>query len=267
MKKIRILKAFVLVLLAFLLCLVGCSSDNVIYRVTNTDGPYKPVMAGTAATSGNGVNHDHSGKKRVALTFDDGPHTTRTKEIVDELSKYGFHATFFVVGNRVDGTEYGGGQAMLYAINAGNEIAVHGYTHDVNYAKCSDATYEYELSQTVKAIQSIKPGYTPKLMRPIGGSITDARVSSCPYSVIMWSVDSLDWQNSSDASGVQVIVDNVMSSVKEGDIILMHDIKQNSSDAAKIIIKRLYDEGYEIVTVSELLGSELQPGVKYSRAK
>ena len=66
---------------------------------------------------------------------------------------------------------------------------------------------------------------------------------------------------------MQVIVDNVMSSVKEGDIILMHDIKQNSSDAAKIIIKRLYDEGYEIVTVSELLGSELQPGVKYSRAK
>ena len=53
-------------------------------------------------------------KKRVAITFDDGPHNVFTQAIVDELDKYGFHATFFVVGNRVDGSEYGGGKTIPY---------------------------------------------------------------------------------------------------------------------------------------------------------
>ena len=68
--------------------------------------------------------------KRVAITFDDGPHNVRTVKIVDELAKYGFHATFFVVGNRVDGSAYNGSSAVKYAIENGNEIAIHGYTHE-----------------------------------------------------------------------------------------------------------------------------------------
>ena len=132
--------------------------------------------------------------KRVALTFDDGPHVTRTKAIVDELNKYGYHATFFVVGNRVDGTEYSGGNAMKYAYDAGNEIAIHGYTHSVYYNSCTDEEYRAELDNTVKAIQKYIPDYEVKLMRPIGGAITAERVEECDYSVIMWNVDSLDWK-------------------------------------------------------------------------
>ena len=261
-------------MLAFCLCFAGCNAKTGSDDSFGKD--FAPVMAGVSnnggTNNGNGAGANKPaktdkpnphGKKRVAITYDDGPHTTRTKLIADELEKYGFHATFFVVGNRVDGTKYNGGQAMLYALEKGNEIAIHGYTHTAYYGSCSDETYAYELSQTVKAIQKLKAGYTPTLMRPIGGDITAERIKSCEYSVIMWSVDSLDYKNSSVDGGVQNIVDNVMSNVKDGDIILMHDIYENTYEASKIILKRLYDEGYEVVTVSELLGDDLQPGRLY----
>lgn len=273
-KSVNKIRSMLLLLMAFCICFAGC---NVNVEIDDDFGEdFIPVMAGTNTTSnstsnngnsgnsGNNANNP-SGKKRVAITYDDGPHVTRTKLIADELEKYGFHATFFVVGNRVDGTEYNGGQAMLYALEKGNEIAIHGYTHGAYYNKCNDETYNYELSQTVKAIQKMKPGYTPTLMRPIGGAITQERVNSCPYSVIMWSVDSLDYKNAFVEGGVDNIVNNVMSGLKDGDIILMHDIYENTYEASKIILKRLYDEGYEVVTVSELIGDNIKPGHKYSK--
>lgn len=219
-------------------------------------------------STGNNKNYT----KRVALTFDDGPHVTRTKAIVDELTKYGYNATFFVVGNRVDGTEYSGGAAMKYAYDAGNEIGIHGYTHKKYYSTCSDADYYAELNNTVKAIQKYIPDYEIKLMRPIGGEITAERVDTCEYSVIMWNVDSLDWDNrysDSSSEGAQekfdAIVNNVMSKVSDGSIILLHDIYQSTLDATIEIIRRLHEEGYDIVTVSELIGDNMQPGVKYSK--
>lgn len=264
-RKANSLRSVFLLLIAFCLCFSGCNAKKEIDDDFGKE--FVPVMAGNNATKNpNSANKPNpNGKKRVAITYDDGPHVTRTKLIADELEKYGFHATFFVVGNRVDGTKYNGGQAMLYALEKGNEIAIHGYTHGAYYNKCDDATYNYELSQTVKAIQKIKPGYTPTLMRPIGGAITQKRVNSCPYSVIMWSVDSLDYKNAFVDGGVDNIVNNVMSDVKDGDIILLHDIYENTYEASKIILKRLYDEGYEVVTVSELIGDKLKAGHEYSK--
>ena len=85
-------------------------------------------------------------RPRVALTFDAGPSSITTKPIVDELNKYGYHATFFVVGNRVDRTagQDNGADAMVYAYENGNEIGIHGYTHEADYADCSDDIYRYE---------------------------------------------------------------------------------------------------------------------------
>ena len=202
--------------------------------------------------------------KRVALTFDDGPHVERTKMLADELAKYGYHATFFVVGNRVDGTEYNGGAAMKYAVSKGNEIGIHAYTHDIYYNK-EPAKYEEEIRKTEAAIKSVVPGYKVKLLRPAGGNITDAQVTASKYSIIMWDVDSEDWRYRSDENGVDIIVENVMSQVKDGSIILMHDIYENSYLAAVEIIRRLHEEGYEVVTVSELIGNDIQAGTKYFR--
>ena len=82
----------------------------------------------------------------------------------------------------------------------------------------------------------------------------------------MWSVDSNDWRyKNSGEEGVETIVNNVMSQVKNGSIILMHDLYENTYLATKEILKQLNAQGYEVVTVSELLGNP-QPAVKYSNA-
>ena len=210
-------------------------------------------------------------KKRVALTFDDGPHNVYTKKIVDALAQYGAHATFFVVGNRVDGGAYNGRAGIEYAIANGHEIGIHGYTHTKYYNNCSDTDFNYELSKTFSAIGAVSPTTSVKLMRPIGGAITEGRVDSCPYAVIMWNVDSEDWKNkysSDDTEAMrqekaQRIADNVLSTIKENGIILMHDIYESTYDALLIVLDRLYAQGYEVVTVSELLGDKLKTGEKY----
>lgn len=212
--------------------------------------------------------------KLVALTFDDGPHNVRTPQIVRELDKYGAKATFFVLGNRIDGTEYNGKEGLRAIAASGHEIGIHGYSHRVYYNKCEDWEFEFELSETLSAIRGVLPDYEVKLMRPIGGAITPERVRTCPYSVIQWSVDSNDWGNKYAAGDVEAdwnrkvntIVDNVMSTVEEGDIILMHDIYESTYDATVILLQRLYEEGYTVVSVSQLLAGQLQAGVSYSKA-
>ena len=214
-------------------------------------------------------------KKRVAMTFDDGPHNVRTREIVDELDKYGFTATFFVVGNRVDGGVYRGGETVKYVIDHGHEVGIHGYTHseDKYYDRCTDEEFRFELSETAKAIKDQVKDYNVRLMRPVGGYITDKRVQTCNYAVIMWDVDSFDYKNAyypdtelseeEQKRRVDTIVENVMSQVKDGSIILMHDIYLSTSHATAIILERLNAEGYEVVSVSELLGDPT-PGNKYN---
>ena len=163
---------------------------------------------------------------------------------------------------------------MLYAIEAGNEIGIHGYTHEVYYNKCTDMEYAEEMTGTKKAIRGEAEGYKISLMRPIGGAISQSRIESCPYSVVLWDVDSEDWKykyTSGDSDEdcrekVDTIVNNVLEDVQDGSIILMHDIYESTLDAVVILLERLHEMGYDVVTVSELLGEELQPGQKYSRA-
>ena len=266
-KILRIVSVFLILATLFL---VGCDGDVVYHPASKDD----VAVMGSADTqpSGNGG----SAKKRVAITFDDGPHNVITKNIVDELNKYGFSATFFVLGNRIDGTAYNGVAGLKYAYENGNEIGIHGYTHEVYYNKCSDDEYRDELSKTYDAIKAVVNAPV-KLMRPVGGAITKDRINACEYSVVNWDVDSLDWEykyradsNYSDdekQERVNTIVNNVMSSVKEGSIILLHDIYLSTYDATVIILKRLYEEGYEVVSVSELLGSNRAAGRLYTSGR
>lgn len=209
------------------------------------------------------------GVKYVAFTFDDGPHYIYTKQVVDKLKEYGASATFFVVGNRLTGAS---AEAMQYAYEFGNEIAIHGYTHTKYYSNCSDEDYASEINLTCEAISKyIDQKVT--LMRPIGGMISQERISASEYGVILWSVDSADWKykqrNSQEQirENVDTIVDNVMSKIQDGDIVLMHDIYLNTYEAFCILIERLYADGYKLVTVSQLLGGEVAPGVKYNSSR
>ena len=214
---------------------------------------------------------DTTPKKRVALTFDDGPqyYEDRTKAIVDELAKYGFTATFFVVGNRIPG-----GDALAYAVEKGCDVGIHGFTHTFYYDTCTDEQYRNEIEKTAAAIERAIPGYNVRLMRPVGGRISSDRLAASPYSVILWNVDSADWEykyasGDSDATAaekVNTIVENVMNTVSDGDIILMHDIYESTYDATVILLERLHAEGYEVVSVTELLGDSLAAGKKYTSA-
>ena len=99
------------------------------------------------------------------------------------------------------------------------------------------------------------------IQRPPGGSITESRKKSCGYAVIIWSVDSIDWKlkgrqtESQRQENVDAIVNNVLSTVRDGDIILMHDLYENTLEAFCRIADTLKAQGYEFVTVSELLGA------------
>ena len=280
MKKRSIFTVCICVLLCLVTVLGGCDDGGSKRRPNRNDNDaFVPIIGSGVQTNTSETteNKKTDGKysKRVAITYDDGPHVTRTAKIVDELDKYGYHATFFVVGNRVDGKVYSGGDAMQYAVKHGNEIGIHGYTHDERYYYdvCEESRYKSELSLTHSAIRNQISGYNVRLMRPIGGKITDARVQNSQYSVIMWDVDSEDWKykysNDTDEAtkqeNLEMIVNKVMSGVEDGSIILMHDIYLSTYDATVIILKRLYEQGYDVVTVSELLGSDMSAGRKYSR--
>ena len=258
-QKFKIAKIFICVLLAIsCLPIAGClhaEAHREFPTEEETTEENKPVDT----------------RPRVALTFDDGPSSITTKPIVDELNKYGYHATFFVVGNRVDYTtgQDNGAAAMVYAYENGNEIGIHGYTHQADYASCSDDIYEYEIYQTLNAIQARIPGYEVRLMRAVGGSISNERIVSNEFAVIDWSIDTLDWTlrtPAGDAENIEKIVNNALDGIEDGDIILMHDIYNNTYEATVILLARLNEMGFNVVTVSELLGDDLQPGTLYRTA-
>lgn len=261
---------------AFILSASGITADEISIKATPTPEPtptptFEPTPEPTPESTPNetpitvvtptATAKVPSGKKVVAMTFDDGPHSKYTKLLADVCKKYNAGATFFVIGNRVTDTT---GPMLKYAQDKGCEIAIHGYTHEVYYDKCSEERFNEELSKTAEVIKKYT-GKAPTMMRPVGGRITDARVKSCPYAVIQWNVDSEDWRHKK--AGVQeeidIIVNNVMNTVGPGKIILMHEIYGNSYEAFKIIIEKLYAQGYEVVTVTELLGKEnVKPGIE-----
>ncbi len=181
-------------------------------------------------------------KPMVALTYDDGPHPVNTHRILDTLEKHGARATFFVVGSRI--TEYP--DCLERQAELGCEIGNHSFSH-VTLSVSSDKTVREEIEKTDKLIEKYS-GQTPSLCRAPGGSVGKAaKLLDRPF--IHWSVDTLDWQSRSSSK----VVSNIKQNVRDGSIILMHDLYGSTADASEIIIPWLISEGYQLVTVSELL--------------
>jgi peptidoglycan/xylan/chitin deacetylase (PgdA/CDA1 family) len=184
-------------------------------------------------------------KPMVALTFDDGPSNV-TPRILELLNQYGGKATFCVIGNRVEGFSTIVGE--LYA--AGNEIIGHSWDHK-NLVKLTGAEIWRELVDTNEAITAAT-GFTPRLYRPPYGSVNDVLrgvSTQLGLSLINWSVDTLDWKTKNPDKTYE----SIMSSVKDGSIILCHDIYTATADAMEYVIPELIAQGYQLVTVSELL--------------
>ncbi len=260
---------------ALTVCLSSCEGEKAPHAepAQTTDAKSPDVTAeaissdssSTATADAESASVPEGAYKYVAFTFDDGPHNEFTKKVVDKLAEYDARATFFVVGDRVNEKT---AEIIQYAVEHGNEIGMHSFTHTKMFNACDDTTYEREVKYTKNRLASYA-GVSATLLRPPGGLITPERVSESEYPIILWSVDSEDWvykKTDSDeliAENVGAIVDNVLTDVGEGDIILMHDIYENTYKAFCVIIETLYNEGYRFITVSELLGDSIKSGAKF----
>ena len=195
-------------------------------------------------------SHENGGEK-IALTFDDGPHPRYTPEILSILSAYGVRATFFVIGQNVEFYP-----ALISQIQAGgHEIGNHTYHHRRLLRKTERYICD-EILCTERAVFELSD-YRTKLFRPPEGMFSDAVINAAKaldYRVILWTIDTRDW----DCETPEAIAENILSNVKSGDIILMHDFIGRESptpEALRIVIPALLDAGYRFVGVSELIGS------------
>ena len=199
-------------------------------------------------------------KPMVALTFDDGPYAPVGNRIMDSLEQHNGRATFFVVGSRVPSY-----QAEIKRMhNNGHEIGNHTYEHKyLNKLNAAQIRSQIDrCNQTVAAVT----GEAPALVRLPGGNKNNTVLANINQPIIMWNIDTLDWKTRNAASSVQ----KVLGSVKDGDIVLMHELYTASGDAAVTLIPALTERGYQLVTVSELArfrGGLSNKGVYYSFPK
>lgn len=180
-------------------------------------------------------------KKSIALTFDDGP-SKYTKKIIDLLNEYDANATFFILGNKVELYN----DTLKYMLESGNEIGNHSYNH-----KWLTHVDEEELLNQINKTQEIiknNLGYEPKIFRPTYGSVSKLMRKTIDLDIILWNIDTMDWKYKNKNK----IINNIMSQIEDGKIILMHDTKKITYETLKQLLPKLKEQGYQFVTVSEL---------------
>jgi peptidoglycan/xylan/chitin deacetylase (PgdA/CDA1 family) len=196
----------------------------------------------------------HSSKKVIALTFDDGPHPKFTPQVLTLLKQYDAHATFFQIGYRMQ--QYP--QIVQLVIQAGHELGNHSMTHQYEN-KTGAIIMCMDVEKAEGIIQKYQPNHI-KLYRPPGGYIDNAllkELKRLDYKIILWSYhqDTKDWS----MPGAEVIANQIIQHARSGDIVLLHDGGGNRGQtiqALKSILPALKQQGYQFVSVSELLQTQ-----------
>ena len=182
-------------------------------------------------------------KKYVALTFDDGPSGRFTQTLLDGLAFRGAKATFLLCGYRMN--QYP--ELTQRIFDEGHEIGYHGYTHTA-----MKSMSRRNIGQELIDSQALLPeDCDPVFFRPPGGFVTDGvrQVAQArQLALLSWTVDPKDW--ATDSTGD--IEKAVLKHIKDGDIVLLHDMSASSVQAALDIVDVLHKQGYRFVTVSEL---------------
>ncbi len=199
-------------------------------------------------------------KPMIALTFDDGP-SEETLRILDALETWGGRATFCVVGSRIDAYS----NVLRDIVGQENEIASHTWNHK-KLTELSAAKAKSQISTVNDKVAELT-GYTVRVLRPPYGS-TNARVrkvcAELNMAIAFWTVDTEDWLTRDSAKTYARIMDGAGTGV----IVLCHDIYDTTADAAVRAIPELVQQGYQLVTVSELLSFHKDgavPGTVYQR--
>ena len=178
----------------------------------------------------------------VALTFDDGPNARYTEALLDGLKEREVRASFFLVGQCIEGNE----DTVRRMAEEGHLIGVHCMEHR-DLTRESEEEAVRQLMDTAAMIGAVT-GRMPEYIRPPFGKWSSGLQEAVPMETVLWSVDSLDWK----LQDTDRIVQRVLKDTEDGDIILMHDEFQTSVEAAMEIIDNLLAKGYTFVTVDEL---------------
>lgn len=181
--------------------------------------------------------------KKIALTFDDGPHPVYTQEMLDLLEREKVPATFFLLGQNVE--LYG--ELVKEISDEGHLIGNHTYHHVQITTLPAEQAYE-EIDKTSSLIKELT-GKGTEYVRPPFGTWNEGLETKLDLIPVMWTIDTLDWTT----QNVDWIVNQVVKNAKENDIILMHDSYESTVQAAERIIMLLEADGFEFVTVDEVL--------------
>lgn len=219
--KREIMRTAALLLVAVLLCVPGV----IEYRA-------ETVAANSMADG-----------KKIALTFDDGPHPYYTEQLLDGLKERNVKATFFVLGKHAE--QYP--ELVKRMSDEGHLIGNHTYSH-VQLNKRNSEAFKEELKKTSELIEELT-GQEVQYVRPPYGTWDKKFEEELNMFPVLWNIDPLDWSS----SNVPGIVKKVTSKARENSIILMHDEYKTTVTAALQVIDELQKQGYEFVTVDELL--------------
>jgi peptidoglycan/xylan/chitin deacetylase (PgdA/CDA1 family) len=188
--------------------------------------------------------HGPRGRKRIAIGFDDGP-SDDTLKVLEVLSEFDSHATFFEIGQETAGRA----EIMKKVLAQGSEIGNHSLHHEIN----PSATSLHETNRLIRRAT----GFRPCDFRPPDGKVnpTLVRRAHAEHLVTVdWDVDPRDWAN----PGVDAIVSNVIAHARSGAIVVMHDgpsgARGETIAALPRILSHFRHRGYEFVSVAELLG-------------
>ena len=198
--------------------------------------------------------------KTCALTFDDGPSGTNTPKVLNSLMETGASATFFVIGNRVADYDY----LVQREHDEGHAVASHSWHHG-NVTKSSGAALRAMPAKVNKAmIKAI--GIPVRYDRVPGGRYPQMIKAKVGWAYIQWSLDTYDWRG---RSTVQVM-NKVKKAIQDGDVILCHDIKDNTPESTRQVVRYLEEQGYMLLTIDELFakdGVALEPNRVYYRCQ
>ena len=186
-------------------------------------------------------------EKQIAISFDAAWGNDDTQTLIDILAEYNVPATFFVVGSWVD--KYP--ESVKALSDAGHQVQNHSNTHP-HMPQLSKMQMTDEIETCNRKIEAVT-GVRPTLLRPPYGDYDNALmevVSSLDMMTIQWSVDSLDWKDSSTADS---ICKRVTSKVQPGSIVLFHNDADHTPEALPTILKTLKEQGYEFVFISDLI--------------
>ena len=192
----------------------------------------------------------------VALTFDDGPKAGTTSTLLDGLSRRGVHATFFVIGENVEGNE----ELLLRMEREGHQIGLHTFHHR-SLAGVNGADIYAEVDELRRILSGLL-GREDFMLRPPYGIITPSNRARAGTPIILWSVDPEDWSDRDSDRQTAAILEQVT----DGGIILLHDIYGASVETALRVVDELMAKGYKFVTVEELFalrGMTPENGVEY----